>query len=114
MLTALGKSHASIPLEKKATDADIDCFEKHMRMHIFTLAELYPNRLSWYHAQAFDFMIKQFRAVGSLMLNSQQCVEHSMQTVARAVKHSTNGANVGTSTELNFYRGLKVRSKSHF
>ena len=74
-----------------ASDADTLNFELHMRRHIYGLAELFNGGLCWYYFQGLKVLIEQFKETRWLMGNSQQCVEHSMQTVRQAVRHTVHG-----------------------
>ena len=71
--------------DKKATDEDILCFEKHMRKHTLIMAMLFNFQLAWYHRISYNLFVKQFKATRWLKGHSQTVVEASMQSVALSV-----------------------------
>ena len=75
----------------EASDEDVRLFELHLRRHIYTLAELFNGGLCWYYFQGLKVLIAQFKETRWLVGNSQQCVEHSMQTVRQTVRHTVHG-----------------------
>ena len=75
-----------------ATDEDVRLFELHLRRHVYALAELFNAGLCWYYFQGLKVLISQFKETRWLVGNSQQCVEHSMQTVRQATRHTVHGA----------------------
>ena len=76
----------------EASDEDVRLFELHLRRHTYALAELFGGGLCWYYFQGLKVLIEQFRDTRWLVGNSQQTVEHTMQLVRQAVRHTVHGA----------------------
>jgi hypothetical protein len=75
-----------------ASDEDVRLFELHLRRHTYALAELLGGGLCWYYFQGLKVIVQQFKDTRWLVGNSQQTVEHTMQTVRQTVRHTVHGA----------------------
>jgi hypothetical protein len=81
-----------IAFKADVSDEDARLFELHLRRHTYALSELFGGGLCWYYFQGLKVVIEQLKDTRWLVGNSQQTVEHTMQTVRQAVRHTVHGA----------------------